>query len=80
MIRAFKIGVTKWVHKNTNLHSIWQRNFYEHIIRNEPELNKIRCYIINNPAKWEFDQENRNGLPIDEKRKFWDKFLNEFSD
>ncbi|HDR16333.1 MAG TPA: hypothetical protein ENN79_12780 [Desulfobacteraceae bacterium] len=37
---------------------LWQRNYYEHIIRNENELNRIREYIANNPMKWEFDQEN----------------------
>lgn len=37
---------------------VWQRNYYEHIIRNEKELNRIRAYIINNPANWEADDEN----------------------
>jgi len=37
---------------------LWQRNYYEHIIRNENELNRIREYIQNNPLKWEFDREN----------------------
>ena len=37
---------------------LWQRNYYEHIIRNEYELNEIREYIINNPIKWELDNEN----------------------
>ena len=37
---------------------LWQRNYYEHIIRNEIELKRIREYIINNPLKWEFDQED----------------------
>jgi len=78
IIRAFKIGVTKWVHKNTNMHNVWQRNYYEHIIRDEPELNRIRRYIINNPPKWEFDRKNRNGIPIGEKEEFWCKFLNEW--
>jgi REP element-mobilizing transposase RayT len=36
----------------------WQRNYYEHIIRNDAELNKIRQYIITNPAMWEADEEN----------------------
>ena len=31
---------------------LWQRDFYEHIIRNRRELNRIRFYIVNNPAKW----------------------------
>ncbi|MCR4418000.1 MAG: hypothetical protein NUV92_09700 [Ignavibacteria bacterium] len=35
---------------------LWQRNYYEHIIRNEEELNRIRKYIITNPLKWELDK------------------------
>jgi REP element-mobilizing transposase RayT len=35
---------------------IWQRNYYEHVIRNDKELNEIREYIVNNPLKWELDQ------------------------
>jgi putative transposase len=34
----------------------WQRNYYEHIIRNERALNAIREYIGNNPVNWEADQ------------------------
>jgi REP element-mobilizing transposase RayT len=37
---------------------IWQRNYYEHIIRNQPELDRIRQYIADNPHQWEEDQEN----------------------
>ena len=37
---------------------LWQRNFYEHIIRNEESLNRIRQYILDNPARWTFDREN----------------------
>ena len=37
---------------------VWQRNYYEHVIRNEKSLNKIREYIANNPMQWEFDREN----------------------
>ena len=36
----------------------WQRNYYEHVIRNEDELNKIQEYIDNNPAQWALDREN----------------------
>ena len=36
---------------------LWQRNYYEHIIRNDMELYNIRSYIINNPLKWK-DNEN----------------------
>lgn len=35
---------------------IWQRNYYEHIIRNEQSYHRISEYIINNPAKWENDK------------------------
>jgi hypothetical protein len=37
---------------------VWQRNYFEHIIRNEESLNRIRQYILENPARWEFDREN----------------------
>jgi len=40
---------------------VWQRNYFEHIVRNDDELNAIRQYIQNNPHKWELDQDN----PID---------------
>jgi putative transposase len=36
--------------------SIWQRNYYEHIIRNENELNNTRKYILNNPVNWKSDE------------------------
>jgi len=41
---------------------LWQRNYYEHIIRNDKSLDKIRQYIINNPLKWEMDFENINNV------------------
>ena len=37
---------------------LWQRNYYEHVIRDENELNRIREYIINNPLQWELDENN----------------------
>lgn len=37
---------------------VWQRNFYDHIIRNKRELNKIRQYIDGNPNNWEKDLDN----------------------
>ncbi len=38
--------------------SIWQRNYYEHIIRNESSMDRIRQYIADNPANWSIDPEN----------------------
>jgi REP element-mobilizing transposase RayT len=37
---------------------LWQRNYYEHIIRNDDESHRVRQYIADNPAKWHFDREN----------------------
>ncbi len=37
---------------------LWQRNYYEHIIRNDVSLTGIREYILNNPRQWELDCEN----------------------
>ena len=39
---------------------LWQRNYYEHIIRNEDELNRFCQYIAENPANWQTDKENPN--------------------
>jgi len=52
IVRGFKIGVTKWFRQNTNVYDVWQSNYYEHIIRGNKELNRIRKYIINNPLNW----------------------------
>ena len=41
---------------------LWQRNYYEHIIRSEEEMNRIREYIINNPLKWEYDENNPGNI------------------
>ncbi|MEW6657025.1 MAG: transposase [Thermodesulfobacteriota bacterium] len=37
---------------------VWQRNYYERIIRNEESLNRIREYIATNPWRWDLDREN----------------------
>jgi REP element-mobilizing transposase RayT len=37
---------------------LWQRNYYEHVVRGEKEMNSIREYIANNPLQWELDREN----------------------
>jgi len=45
---------------------VWQRNYYEHIIRNENKLNKIREYIHNNPIRWHLDRENQERIGNDQ--------------
>ena len=42
---------------------VWQRNFYERVIRDEKALSEIREYIVNNPAKWAEDMENPRNRP-----------------
>ncbi len=37
---------------------VWQRNYYDRIIRNDNELNRIRQYILDNPRRWDEDPEN----------------------
>ena len=37
---------------------MWQRNYYEHVIRNSASLDEIRRYIADNPLRWEEDPEN----------------------
>ncbi len=42
---------------------VWQRNYYEHIIRDEGDLARIRQYIRDNPARWDEDEENPMNVP-----------------
>ena len=44
--------------KQESATGVWQRSYYERVIRNEGELNAIRQYIENNPLKWALDREN----------------------
>jgi putative transposase len=41
---------------------VWQRNYYEHIIRNQDDLDHTRQYILDNPAKWPEDEENPQNI------------------
>lgn len=47
---------------------LWQRNYYEHVIRNEASLERIRDYILNNPLHWEKDPENPFTVSISIRR------------
>lgn len=53
VIGAFKSAVARRVGR-----PVWQRNFFEHIIRNDESLSQIRRYIANNPSNWSSDPEN----------------------
>jgi putative transposase len=53
IVGSFKSAVSRQLG-----HPVWQRSYWERIIRNERELNEIRHYIDENPARWELDVEN----------------------
>jgi len=59
-IGYFKMNTAKQVNKmhDTRGTSLWQRNYYEHVIRSEDELQQIQEYILNNPARWFEDPDN----------------------
>ncbi|MFH1090613.1 MAG: transposase, partial [Pseudomonadota bacterium] len=64
LIGAFKTISTKRINQLREMPGavLWQRNYYEHIVRDEMELNQVREYIINNPLKWDLDGENPQNL------------------
>ncbi len=59
IIGLFKSAASKQINQfNKTQRPIWQRSFYDHIIRNENELHQVRQYILDNPAKRDEDPEN----------------------
>lgn len=59
IIGQYKSAVTKQIRllENNSVY-IWQRNYYEHIIRDKDDLNHIRQYIVNNPKQWDEDDNH----------------------
>jgi len=62
IVRLFKSATTACINRARNQPRlpVWQRNYYEHIIRDEAEWASIREYIETNPARWSEDRENPN--------------------
>jgi len=60
VVRGFKSATTKRINamRNTPGVPVWQRNYHEHIIRDDGDLQRIRQYIRDNPAKWADDPDN----------------------
>ena len=58
IVRGYKSSVTKKINElhNTNGSVVWQRNYWEHIIRDDRSFNTIAEYIINNPKNWDNDK------------------------
>ena len=65
IIGSYKMSVTRRIQRELNTtggllgRRYWQRNYYEHIIRNEAEYHRIHAYIESNPANWDQDDEHR---------------------
>ena len=56
IVKGFKIGVTKWFRANTEVREVWQRDYYEIVIRDEEAYHRIARYIRNNPRNWREDR------------------------
>jgi len=61
IVRGFKIGVTKWIRNEypdsfTKNRSVWQRDYFDRIIRDQMEFDRIEKYIFDNPKNWGKDK------------------------
>ncbi|MFQ5798323.1 MAG: transposase [Bacteroidota bacterium] len=67
IVGRFKMRSAKRINelRRTPGDAVWQRNYFEHIIRDERSLNKIREYIMTNPERWQYDRENRERTGTD---------------
>ena len=65
VIQQYKAAVTREINKLELIPDFkWQKSFYDHIIRNEVSLTKIRNYMQTNPVTWDNDKENLNFIPV----------------
>lgn len=58
IVGSFKSAVAKRIKRELNASGIWQRNYYEHIIRDHKDWDRIHKYIESNPSMWAEDEEN----------------------
>jgi len=68
IVQSYKSAVARRINKvqNSSGVPIWQRNYYEHIIRDQRDLEKTQKYILANPLNWSSDQDN----PVNYEPKF----------
>jgi len=76
IVRFFKAVCTRVIRINHHANFSWQRNYYEHVIRDNNSLKLIREYIVTNPLRWELDREN----PSAKGKDNFDIWLNNFSE
>ncbi len=75
IIRTFK-AVSSYLIRQKHYPGFgWQRNYYEHVIRDDKSLNRVREYIVANPLRWELDREN----PLAKGKDDFDLWLAAFS-
>jgi len=67
-IRSFKSATTRSINQLRHAPGlpVWQRNYYEHVIRDDTSLDRIREYILSNPSRWALDRENPDRTGADE--------------
>ena len=58
IVGSFKSAVSKRINREHNAIGIWRRNYYEHVIRNHEEWDRIHRYVESNPSMWAEDEEN----------------------
>jgi putative transposase len=58
IVRTFKAAVTRRIGRELNARDVWQRNYYEHVIRDHEDWDRIHRYIESNPSMWAEDDEN----------------------
>jgi REP element-mobilizing transposase RayT len=78
IIGSYKAAVTKRIRElpGWSRARVWETNYYEHVIRNDDSLHRIRQYIVNNPLKWELDRYH----PARQKRDETDDWLDFLAD
>ena len=69
IVRAFKSFSARRINEQNGTagQSFWQRGYYDHIIRNERSLERIREYISTNPSRWQYDRQNTSRAITDRR-------------
>jgi REP element-mobilizing transposase RayT len=75
IIGSYKSACSRIIHQLGHRDFHWQRNYHEHVIRDDSELNDIRQYILENPHRWQFDMDNERRIIDDREQKFWRKYM-----
>lgn len=65
IIRSFKSAASKRIHEAGFPSFAWQSRFYEHVIRGDRDLDRIRAYILENPSNWFNDDNFANNIHLD---------------